>query len=91
MSGSGIQNTRTFTVPASWQVQYSFDCSSFGTSGNFIVSVYNVDGSPSLDNIADVNRLSLSGNGTQYYYVGGTYYLSVNSECDWSIAVAAGQ
>ena len=88
ITGSGSKSTQTFTVPTnSWQLEYTYDCSSFGTSGNFQVMVYNSDGSMSFDN-SPVNELGRSGADTQYYHVGeGSYYLEVNSECSWTVNV----
>jgi hypothetical protein len=81
-SGSGITNTAKFTVSSTWELKYSFDCSNFGESGNFIVME---DGSFGA---LSVNVLSLKKAGSSYAYNdAGTHYLEVNSECAWTVKV----
>jgi len=84
-SGSGIKNTAEFTTTAaSFTVRYSFDCSAYGSSGNFIAELY--QGNSSVDSIA--NQLAKSGSDSTPLYDGaGTYHISVNSECDWTVKV----
>jgi hypothetical protein len=84
-SGSGQAQTQPFTTGKSWTVTYTFDCSSFGTSGNFQFSVDNPDGSTNFDTGA--NELAASGGSTDYFYDAGHHYLTVNSECSWRITV----
>ena len=86
VSGSGSKSTQTFTVSDSWQMKWSYDCSSFGDRGNFQVYIYTSDGAMSFDNNG-VNQLGSSGSDTEYYHTGGSYYLEVNSECSWHITV----
>lgn len=86
LSGQGTKQTQKFTTSSDWTLTYSYDCSNFGTQGNFMVDIYNDDGS--LDaNDTSVNQLGMNGSDTEYYYDAGTYYLSVNSECSWRITV----
>lgn len=83
-SGSGIERTAKFTVTDTWKLDYSFDCSSFGTSGNFIV---NEDGGSDFSG-ASVNELGTGKSGSTYAYGdAGTHYLEINSECSWSVEV----
>lgn len=86
ISGSGSKSTQTFTVDSSWQMKWSYDCSSFGDQGNFQVYVYTGGGSLSFEN-AGVNQLGNGGSDTEYYHTGGSYYLEVNSECNWHLTV----
>ncbi len=85
-SGSGIENTPAFTTPASWQLSWSYSCASFGSEGNFQVYEYGTDGS--LTSVL-VNELG-TGRGpvaTWQYSDGGSHYLQINSECNWSLTV----
>lgn len=83
-TGSGAQKTAPFTVPASWRLDYSFDCSGFGYKGNFVV----LTDSGSDYNGATVNDLAMSKAAVTYAYGdAGTHYLDVNSECSWKIKV----
>jgi hypothetical protein len=84
LQGSGTKQTQKFTAASDWDLEWSYDCSNFGQQGNFIVTVYDSDGTMSFDNTA-VNQLGKSGSDVQHYHKGGTYYLSVNSECSWHI------
>jgi hypothetical protein len=85
-SGSGIQTTAQFMIAGSgnWVLKWSYNCSSFGMQGNFIV---NEDNGNDL-NGATVNELNTAGHGeTHVYSDAGRHYLSINSECDWSVKV----
>ena len=82
-TGSGQQNTRKFTVTSTWKLVYSFNCSEFGTSGNF--QVYEDGGN---DFNLSVNDLAMSKSASTWAYDdGGTHYLQVNSECSWKVKV----
>jgi hypothetical protein len=78
-SGSGIHSTETFRVNGSWELQWSYDCSNFSDSGNFIVEVQG--------DVSDVlvNQLGSGDSGTEYVHRGGNVYLEINSECDWTV------
>lgn len=81
-SGSGQENTPRFTVTDTWKLVYSFNCSSFGSSGNF------QDGDGGNDFNLSVNDLAMSkSSSTWAYNDGGTHYLQINSECSWKVKV----
>jgi hypothetical protein len=86
ISGSGSKTTESFTAAGPWDLIWSYDCSSFAEKGNFAVFVYDNNGNMSFDN-SGVNQLGASGSDTEYYHTGGTYYLEVNSECNWHMQV----
>jgi len=83
-TGSGINKTRDFTAGGDWEIDWSYDCTSFGSQGNFAIAVYNADGS--LDDIA-ANQLGKKGSDVSNEHQGGTYYLEMNSECNWHVIV----
>ena len=94
-SGSGIRNSAPFTVNSSAvTARYSYDCSAFGGSGNFIADL--VSGSPSSGNYDDqsiANELGSGGGQTTTVYPqdqGVTYHLEVNSECSWTVTLTSG-
>ena len=89
ISGEGSKSTQEFTVSGDWQIQYTYNCSNAGGTGNFQVYINSSDNS-SLG-IVGINELGASGSDTEYYHQGGTYYLEVNSECSWTIDVTAVQ
>jgi hypothetical protein len=83
IQGSGTKTTEKFTTQGDdWDLSYSYDCSSFGSQGNFIISVKGGDGS--LTEMG-VNQLGTQGNDTDHFHTGGTFYLEINSECSWHI------
>jgi hypothetical protein len=84
LSGKGTKTTQKFTAGGDWDLNWSYDCTAFGSQGNFQVMIYNGDGSMSLDNAA-VNQLGTKDSGVEHYHTGGTFYLTVNSECSWTV------
>src|SRR5258708_4781597 len=85
LSGSGSKSTQTFAAPGNWDLAWTYDCANFGMQGNFIVFVYNAtDNSPSFQNQA-VNQLGTKGSDVQHYHQGGTFYLEINSGCNWTV------
>ena len=88
VQGSGIKSTDTFTARNPWALNWSYDCSGFGDRGNFIVSVFDQSGSEDFHD-PGVNELGASGHDQEIYHNAGTFYLQVNSECDWSLNVVS--
>jgi hypothetical protein len=94
LSGSGIANSQPVTVTSgTLTVRYSYNCSSFGGSGNFIADFQTPDQSSlSSDDQQIANVVGASGSATTTIYpqnVGSRYYLSINSECNWSVKVVS--
>lgn len=79
-------NTPSFSQSGNWTMSWSFNCTNFGSAGNFQVTINQPAGDLSPD--LGVNELSVSGNGAEFYEDTGTFSLAVNSECDWSITVS---
>ncbi|GAA2375202.1 hypothetical protein [Dactylosporangium salmoneum] len=85
VSGNGIKKTAMFTTGAEWTLVYSYDCSKFGSSGNFQVFEYDDSGAPQ-DVLA--NELDKKGNDSVPQHAdAGQHYLQANSECSWTITV----
>jgi hypothetical protein len=83
--GDGINKTAIFQTTGEWTITYDFDCTSFGSAGNFQVYVY--DGNSALKDIP-VNSLSMKGTDTVFEHnLSGPYYLEMNSECAWHVIV----
>ena len=83
-SGSGIGNTPSFTTSGDWEIDWSYDCTNFGQSGKFAIFVFNPYGS-----LADVaaNQQGTKGAVVSNEHHGGSYYLEVDSPCDWHVTV----
>lgn len=82
-SGSGIKDTQSFTTSGGeLTLAYTYNCKSFGYKGNFAVTIGG-------DTFAvAVNELGMSGSDKTYPNLDpGTYNLSINSECKWSVTV----
>ena len=73
--------TQQFTAYAPWSMAWSYNCSNYGSQGNFFVEV---DGSSDIG----PNELGSSGSGTDYYNDSGTFSLTVISECNWSVSIS---
>jgi hypothetical protein len=88
LSGNGIENSRPIRINSPVvTVVYTYDCSSFGSSGNFIIDIQTLSGS---DDMIVVNTVGLHGKKIVYGYPkarGSLYYSSVNSECYWAMGV----
>jgi hypothetical protein len=78
--------TPQFSESGNWQMAWNYDCSAFGSQGNFVVMVNQPNSSTGID--VAPNELGMSGSGTDSYTDTGTFSLSVNSECTWSITVS---
>lgn len=80
-SGTGTKSTKTFRVHGDWDLHYSYNCSNFGSSGNF-----QVWGDGGID--VYVNELEHHNSDvTHEHHGGGSMALKINSECHWKIKV----
>jgi hypothetical protein len=86
ISGSGTKSTQTFAAHGNWDMTWTYDCTSFGANGNFIVEVYNQDNTLNFDN-QGVNQLGAKGASVEHYHAGGTFYLKIDSECNWTVKI----
>jgi hypothetical protein len=90
--GSGQSSLAAFTIPSNskgWNLGWAYNCSGFGSSGNFIVTINGIGNTQSSD--AGVNQLGAIGNSVESYYDTGTFQLVVNSECNWDLKVTASE
>lgn len=83
LSGSGIKNTADFTVPSEWVLNWTYDCSNFGSTGNFGVYEYNADGT-TAGLLANELGKGAPGSSNQHNDA-GSKYLTINSECKWTV------
>lgn len=87
VSGNGIKTTKQFTVADNWSLKYTYDCSSFGSQGNFQVMEQGGDN----DGMPLVNELAAKGSDVTYQHSdAGQHSLEVNSECSWTVTVTSG-
>jgi len=83
-SGSGLHTTEKFTVAGEWDLSWYYDCSGYGSEGNFAILGY-VDGE-NTPNVL-VNQIGMSDKSVEHLHEGGRMYLQINSECSWQISV----
>lgn len=85
-NGSGSKSTETFNVPSgNWDLRWHYDCSGFVFhTGNFQVFSHR-NGSLSGD---IVNQLGPGRSDVEHFHDGhGSFFLQINSECDWNVVV----
>jgi hypothetical protein len=76
-AGSGLSNTRPFSVDESWEIQWD-------AKGDFFqLYIYNLNGD--LLNVA-ANQMG-PGRGSSYQVAAGTFYLQVNALGSWSVRI----
>jgi hypothetical protein len=86
--GNASGETAPFDSDGHFKVAYHFDCSSFGASGNFIVTPTDANGNDLAG--PEVNRLAANGDGTADGYTFGHQngmHLQIISECSWHVTV----
>jgi hypothetical protein len=94
LSGTGIRSSKSFNWSGhSIDVDYSYNCSNFGTKGNFILMFYGANSlGPTVPDIL-VNDVADKGGSTTtehlHYLSGptGPFHVDVNSECQWALTV----
>lgn len=77
LSGNGAMNTRPFTAPGPWEIQW--------TARGDIFQIFVYDGSGDLIGVA-ANQAG-PGSGQSYQPKRGTYYLQVNALGTWTVRV----
>lgn len=82
LQGNGSKSSDDFNVPSQWHFDWSYDCTSFGSTGNFVVTFTGNGGF-----VSGVNQLGTKDSGTDTYHSSGTYHLEIISECSWSVTV----
>lgn len=85
VTGTGIKSTQKFTAGGDWDLNWSYDCSNFGSSGNFSVTIYGKDSSDYRG--LGANELGAKGADVSHQHDSGTFYLDISSECAWHVTV----
>lgn len=88
LAGNGVKNSVNFTVTQSqWTIAYTYDCTAFlGGTGNFIITINDSTGKSDYAK-PGVNELGAKGNDNTVEHGAGTYSLTMNSECTWTVTV----
>jgi hypothetical protein len=85
--GSGSTSSPKFTAPASWTLNFAYDCSNVPDATNFQIFP---TGSDPNSPVATVNQLTEKGSSSQRYTTAGVFYLVINTDCAWQISVTTG-
>ena len=85
--GSGNEDTAQFTVTEpTWQLNWSYNCTSYGSVGNFITAINGYGQAVGTPDIG-TDQLGWHGSGDNVYSDQGTFNVSIDSECTWSVSV----
>jgi kumamolisin len=79
--GTGSRRTASFTAPASWTLQWNYNCANVGGANAFVVAVQKANGQPSAN--GRVVQRGTRGSGTNQYRQGGTFVLQITTRCTW--------
>ncbi|MGH9092701.1 MAG: hypothetical protein ACRDZR_15195 [Acidimicrobiales bacterium] len=77
---TGAKRTRSFTAPDRWRLTFDYDCSTLGHKGRFDLELHR-SGRSALKVTA---QEGLGGGGT-HVYEAGSYYLSAETPCAWTV------
>lgn len=86
-SGTG-NGAETFVAGAShgWDMHWSYDCSTTGGTGIFVVDVYDADKTPDFK-FPGVSEEGDKDSGSYYVPKQGRFYLEITTTCTWTLKV----
>ena len=86
-SGKGTVTSDGFQAPATWRIEWSFDCSNFKRLGG---GNFKITGTGAFARV-DIQELDVKASGTRTFTRGGYGHLLVDSVCTrWSVTVLPG-
>ncbi|MBV8374236.1 MAG: hypothetical protein JO302_01895 [Candidatus Eremiobacteraeota bacterium] len=81
LHGSGPKITEPFSASGSWELTYSYDCSSLrGETPSFAMRI---GGAPIY--VAPIERNDTRASDTIYVHQTGTFYLQIDTPCMWTV------
>ena len=89
MNDSGTGNgTATFVATSSrgWDLHWSYDCSTTGGTGIFVVDVYGADKTPDFKH-PGVSEQGDRDSGVYHVPENGRSYLDITTTCKWTVKV----
>jgi hypothetical protein len=87
--GKGLSSSksRLFRAPATWHIEWSFDCGNFAKYGG---GNFKITGRGAFDQV-QIQEFGVKDRGTETFTRGGNGYLLVDSVCrDWTVRVLPG-
>ena len=93
-SGPGGETTEVFTVNGNWDLRWSYECSSsLGIQFpkldqcDFFVTVKQMSDCQISPQNQGITQHGAKDHGVAHYHVGGTFYLVVDADGSWTVAV----
>lgn len=92
MNGTGYKKSNLVQVHAGWEVRWAYDCppsigqGGFGIVGSFDAIVRSANGDEAFPQ-KDISNQGSAGQGRTAYPLGGSFYLEVQSQCNWEAQV----
>ena len=85
--GLSSSKSRLFRAPATWHIEWSFDCANFAKYGG---GNFKITGRGAFDQV-QIQQFGVKARSTQTFTGGGYGYLLVDSVCrDWTVRVPPG-
>jgi hypothetical protein len=85
--GAGVERSPGFRAPATWRIQWAFDCSNFEEYGG---GNFKITGDGAFEQI-QIENVAIEATGTRRFTRGGFGHLRVESVCDrWTVTVLSG-
>jgi hypothetical protein len=78
--------TNTFTARGSWDLHWQYSCSALGRQGNLSIDVFTTSGA-FISDPPSLTVIGTGGEGVQSYGQPGSFVITVNSVCSWSVSV----
>jgi hypothetical protein len=92
ISGPGYKKSSLVQVHDGWEVRWVYDCppsvgqGGFGIVGSFDAIVRSANGDPAFPD-KDISNQGSAGRGMVAYPQGGSFYLEIQSECNWEVQI----
>jgi hypothetical protein len=85
--GTDVKRSPGFRAPATWRIQWAFDCTNFEKYGG---GNFKITGDGAFEQI-QIENVAIEASGTRRFTRGGYGHLRVESVCDrWTVTVLAG-
>jgi hypothetical protein len=85
--GTGVKRSPGFRAPATWRIQWAFDCTNFEKYGG---GNFKITGDGAFEQI-QIENVAIEASGTRRFTRGGYGHLRVESVCDrWTVTVLTG-
>jgi hypothetical protein len=85
--GSDVAKSHGFTAPATWRIEWAFDCTNFEKYGG---GNFKITGDGAFERV-QIEQVDVEGSGKRTFTFAGYGHLLIESVCDrWTVTVLAG-